>query len=168
MSKDSIATREQHLESGASEMKVLDKVELDYLAELAKPKSQARSGPPPRARHHLRPGQRRSRHSRRSQRPNHGKLTIYTCRLLQVVSPHLRRGHRVQPHRMEHRRAQWCVITFISPCLRPTHPTCTSRWPQRTEYRNKTITRIFGGNARYGCYFLALCIFSAGMVRDAL
>ncbi|KAI0752022.1 phospholipid methyltransferase [Fomes fomentarius] len=36
----------------------------------------------------------------------------------------------------------------------------------RNEYRNKTITRIFGGNARYGCYFLALCIFSAGMVRD--
>ncbi|TBU29649.1 phospholipid methyltransferase [Dichomitus squalens] len=38
----------------------------------------------------------------------------------------------------------------------------------RNEYRNKTITRLFGGNARYGCYFLALCIFSAGMVRDAL
>ncbi|OJT06027.1 Phosphatidyl-N-methylethanolamine N-methyltransferase [Trametes pubescens] len=38
----------------------------------------------------------------------------------------------------------------------------------RNEYRNKTITRIFGGNARYGCYFLALCIFSAGMLRDSL
>ncbi|KAI0694940.1 phospholipid methyltransferase [Cerioporus squamosus] len=38
----------------------------------------------------------------------------------------------------------------------------------RNEYRNKTITRVFGGNARYGCYFLALCIFSAGMFRDAL
>ncbi|OSD03785.1 phospholipid methyltransferase [Trametes coccinea BRFM310] len=38
----------------------------------------------------------------------------------------------------------------------------------RNEYRNKTITRIFGGNARYGCYFLALCIFSAGIVRDSL
>ncbi|KAI0717670.1 phospholipid methyltransferase [Cerioporus squamosus] len=38
----------------------------------------------------------------------------------------------------------------------------------RNEYRNKTITRMFGGNARYGCYFLALCIFSAGMLRDAL
>ncbi|KAH9925594.1 phospholipid methyltransferase [Epithele typhae] len=25
-----------------------------------------------------------------------------------------------------------------------------------------------GGNAKYGCYFLALCIFSAGMVRDAI
>ncbi|KAI0632741.1 phospholipid methyltransferase [Trametes polyzona] len=38
----------------------------------------------------------------------------------------------------------------------------------RNEYRNKTITRIFGGNARYGCYFLALCIFSAGILRDSL
>ena len=36
------------------------------------------------------------------------------------------------------------------------------------EYRNKTITRMLGGNARYGCYFLAFCIFSAGMVRDGL
>ncbi|KAI0350927.1 phospholipid methyltransferase [Trametes cingulata] len=38
----------------------------------------------------------------------------------------------------------------------------------RNEYRNKTITSIFGGNARYGCYFLALCIFSAGLLRDSL
>ncbi|KAI0061290.1 phospholipid methyltransferase [Artomyces pyxidatus] len=38
----------------------------------------------------------------------------------------------------------------------------------RSEYRRKTITRLFGGNARLGCYFLALCIFSAGMVRDHL
>ena len=36
------------------------------------------------------------------------------------------------------------------------------------EYRNKTITRLFGGNARNGCYFLAFMIFSAGMVRDNL
>ncbi|KAH9476783.1 Phosphatidyl-N-methylethanolamine N-methyltransferase [Psilocybe cubensis] len=38
----------------------------------------------------------------------------------------------------------------------------------RNEYKNKTITRIFGGNARYGCYFLALSIFSFGMLRDSL
>jgi phosphatidylethanolamine N-methyltransferase len=36
------------------------------------------------------------------------------------------------------------------------------------EYRNKTITRLFGGNARNGCYFLAFMIFAAGMVRDNL
>jgi methylene-fatty-acyl-phospholipid synthase len=38
----------------------------------------------------------------------------------------------------------------------------------RNEYRNKTITRIFGGNPRLGCYFLTVCIFSAGIVRDHL
>ncbi|KAJ2914678.1 hypothetical protein MD484_g5739, partial [Candolleomyces efflorescens] len=38
----------------------------------------------------------------------------------------------------------------------------------RNEYRNKTITRLFGGNAKYGCYFLALMIFSFGMLRDHL
>ncbi|KAJ6501811.1 phospholipid methyltransferase [Mycena vulgaris] len=38
----------------------------------------------------------------------------------------------------------------------------------QNEYRNKTITRMFGGNARYGCYFLAVMIFSFGMFRDSL
>ncbi|KAJ7067180.1 phospholipid methyltransferase-domain-containing protein [Mycena amicta] len=38
----------------------------------------------------------------------------------------------------------------------------------QNEYRNKTITRMFGGNARYGCYFLAVLIFSFGMIRDSL
>ncbi|KAF7312564.1 Phosphatidyl-N-methylethanolamine N-methyltransferase [Mycena indigotica] len=38
----------------------------------------------------------------------------------------------------------------------------------RNEYRNHTITKLFGGNTRYGCYFLAVLIFSFGMVRDAL
>ncbi|KAJ7731936.1 phospholipid methyltransferase-domain-containing protein [Mycena maculata] len=38
----------------------------------------------------------------------------------------------------------------------------------RNEYRNKTLTRMFRGNARYGCYFFAAIIFSAGLARDAL
>ncbi|KAF9264510.1 methylene-fatty-acyl-phospholipid synthase [Marasmius fiardii PR-910] len=38
----------------------------------------------------------------------------------------------------------------------------------RNEYRNKTITRIFGGNPYYGCYFLTVMIFSFGMFRDHL
>jgi len=38
----------------------------------------------------------------------------------------------------------------------------------RNEFRNKTITRIFGGNAYYGCYALAITIFSLGMIRDGL
>ncbi|KAF9645190.1 phospholipid methyltransferase [Thelephora ganbajun] len=36
----------------------------------------------------------------------------------------------------------------------------------RNEYRNKTITKIFGGNTKNGCYFLATSIFFAGMLRD--
>ncbi|TFK97582.1 phospholipid methyltransferase-domain-containing protein [Pterulicium gracile] len=38
----------------------------------------------------------------------------------------------------------------------------------QNEYRNKTITRVFGGNTRYGCYFLAFMIFSFGILRDSL
>lgn len=44
---------------------------------------------------------------------------------------------------------------------------CHVNVPQK-EYRNKTITRIFGGNARLGCYFFAGCIFFAGRLRDYL
>jgi methylene-fatty-acyl-phospholipid synthase len=36
------------------------------------------------------------------------------------------------------------------------------------EYRNKTITRIFGGNPYYGCYFLAIMMFGSGLLRDHL
>jgi len=38
----------------------------------------------------------------------------------------------------------------------------------RNEYRNKSITKLFGGNTKYGCYFLALCIFGFGILRDTL
>lgn len=38
----------------------------------------------------------------------------------------------------------------------------------RTEYHNKTLTKLAGGNALYGCYGLALTIFSLGIVRDAI
>ncbi|KAF5376130.1 hypothetical protein D9615_007658 [Tricholomella constricta] len=38
----------------------------------------------------------------------------------------------------------------------------------RNEYRNKTITRLFGGSTRAGCYFLAVMIFSFGILRDSL
>jgi hypothetical protein len=37
-----------------------------------------------------------------------------------------------------------------------------------TEYRTKFITRTFGGNAYYGCYALAVTIFSLGIFRDFL
>lgn len=38
----------------------------------------------------------------------------------------------------------------------------------RNEYHNKTITRLFNNNPRYGCYFLAILIFSFGILRDSL
>ncbi|KAG9217666.1 hypothetical protein CCMSSC00406_0003645 [Pleurotus cornucopiae] len=38
----------------------------------------------------------------------------------------------------------------------------------RHEYRNKTITRIFGGDPYKGCYFLAFMIFTFGILRDSL
>jgi len=38
----------------------------------------------------------------------------------------------------------------------------------QNEYRNKTLTRLFGGNARRACYFLAFLIFSFGILRDSL
>ncbi|TKX22385.1 phosphatidyl-N-methylethanolamine N-methyltransferase [Elsinoe australis] len=38
----------------------------------------------------------------------------------------------------------------------------------RSEYHNKTITRLFGGNSLYGCYALAITIFSLGIIRDAI
>ncbi|KAF2151218.1 phospholipid methyltransferase [Myriangium duriaei CBS 260.36] len=38
----------------------------------------------------------------------------------------------------------------------------------RSEYRNKNITKLFGGNSLYGCYALAVTIFSIGIIRDAM
>jgi phosphatidylethanolamine/phosphatidyl-N-methylethanolamine N-methyltransferase len=38
----------------------------------------------------------------------------------------------------------------------------------RSEYRNKTLTKLAGGNALYGCYGLAVTIFCLGLFRDAL
>lgn len=38
----------------------------------------------------------------------------------------------------------------------------------RQEYHNKILTRLFGGNSRAACYFLAVAIFSFGILRDLL
>lgn len=38
----------------------------------------------------------------------------------------------------------------------------------RQEYHNKVLTKLFGGNSRYGCYFLAVVIFGIGIFRDFL
>ncbi|PPR02531.1 hypothetical protein CVT24_001957 [Panaeolus cyanescens] len=56
------------------------------------------------------------------------------------------------------------TISLLSIAFNPTAWNIVAR----NEYRNKTITKIFGGNPRYGCYFLAVMIFSFGMLRDHL
>lgn len=38
----------------------------------------------------------------------------------------------------------------------------------RNEYHNKTLTRLFNGNSLRACYFLAITIFSLGILRDTL
>jgi len=38
----------------------------------------------------------------------------------------------------------------------------------RQEYHNKAITKLFNGNSLYGCYALAVTIFSLGIIRDAI
>ncbi|QIX02017.1 hypothetical protein AMS68_007534 [Peltaster fructicola] len=38
----------------------------------------------------------------------------------------------------------------------------------RSEYHNKTLTKLAGGNRLYGCYALAVIIFTIGIVRDSL
>ncbi|EPS42904.1 hypothetical protein H072_3174 [Dactylellina haptotyla CBS 200.50] len=38
----------------------------------------------------------------------------------------------------------------------------------RSEYHNKVITKLAFGNPYYGCYLLAITIFSLGIFRDAL
>jgi hypothetical protein len=43
--------------------------------------------------------------------------------------------------------------------------TCPSN---HAEYHNKTITKLFGGNSLYGCYALAVTIFTLGIVRDSM
>ncbi|KAI2636715.1 methylene-fatty-acyl-phospholipid synthase [Xylaria nigripes] len=38
----------------------------------------------------------------------------------------------------------------------------------RQEYRNKILTKLFGGRSQVACYALAVTIFSLGLVRDGL
>lgn len=37
-----------------------------------------------------------------------------------------------------------------------------------TEYHNKLLTKLFGGNSQNACYGLAVAIFSLGIIRDFL
>ncbi|KAF4309722.1 Phospholipid methyltransferase [Botryosphaeria dothidea] len=58
--------------------------------------------------------------------------------------------------------------------LEPTNPQMQERKADnrspaaQAEYHNKVITKLFGGNSLYGCYALAVTIFTLGIVRDAI
>ncbi|KAF2401179.1 phospholipid methyltransferase [Trichodelitschia bisporula] len=55
-------------------------------------------------------------------------------------------------------------ISAVSIIFNPTFWNITAR----QEYHNKVLTRLFNGNAYYGCYALAVTIFSLGIIRDLL
>ena len=55
----------------------------------------------------------------------------------------------------------WAAAAFI--IFNPTFWNTAAR----SEYRNKTLTRLAGNNAYRGCYALAVTIFLFGIDRDA-
>ncbi|GJJ14048.1 hypothetical protein Clacol_008305 [Clathrus columnatus] len=59
-------------------------------------------------------------------------------------------------------------ISLASITFNPTWWNIVAQNGDMTEYKNKTITWLLRGNARLGCYFLAVAIFTLGMVRDTL
>lgn len=101
----------------------------------------------------------------------------HPCSILQLLIDHglliLPRGvlkaitfyrvvcHHLQPHSLEPGGSKWWLFKSVS--LSSSFPD-----PSNLEYRNKTITRFFGGNSHYGCYFLTVAIFSFGILRDSL
>jgi len=56
----------------------------------------------------------------------------------------------------------WAAAAFI--IFNPTFWNTAAR----SEYRNKTLTRLAGNNAYRGCYALAVTIFLLGIARDAV
>jgi len=66
-------------------------------------------------------------------------------------------------HRLVDVNQQSLLISLASITFNPTAWNIVAR----NEYRNKTLTRLFG-SPRRGCYFLALAIFLFGILRDHL
>ncbi|RKP15383.1 phospholipid methyltransferase-domain-containing protein [Piptocephalis cylindrospora] len=56
------------------------------------------------------------------------------------------------------------LVAMASICFNPLFWNIAAR----QEYRTHIITRLAGGNARWGCYALAITIFSLGIFRDSL
>ncbi|PWN50306.1 putative OPI3-methylene-fatty-acyl-phospholipid synthase [Violaceomyces palustris] len=56
----------------------------------------------------------------------------------------------------------WIAVASI--CFNPLYWNIVAQ----NEYHNKTITKLLGGRRYLGCYFLAVSIFSLGILRDHL
>jgi hypothetical protein len=56
----------------------------------------------------------------------------------------------------------------MTPRMKGEKNTKLTRLSNHAEYHNKTITKLFGGNSLYGCYALAVTIFTLGIVRDSM
>lgn len=52
--------------------------------------------------------------------------------------------------------------------IRESHKQTDNHEPIPTEYHNRILTRLSGGNRYIACYALAIAIFSLGLVRDSL
>lgn len=62
----------------------------------------------------------------------------------------------------------WNIVAQNGMGLSPRRCRAESQSANLPEYRNRSLTRFFGGNAYVGCYFLAGAIFLFGMLRDTL
>ena len=68
----------------------------------------------------------------------------------------------------------WITCTDMSPAPQLVQVRAESSWNLskrvliEPEYHHKTLTKLAGGNALYGCYGLAITIFSLGILRDAM
>ena len=69
---------------------------------------------------------------------------------------------------LERRRAKWCGSLMRTCNAFSTLDASADDFLLSKEYKHKLITKIVGGNVYIGCYFLAIIIFSLGMVRDSL
>lgn len=85
------------------------------------------------------------------------------------------RVHALQPDVVEYRCSSRSVGPLSCrghvdldgpPELKPRVYSCAH--PPLPEYRNKTLTKLAGGNPRLGCYGLAVTIFALGILRDHL
>jgi len=67
-------------------------------------------------------------------------------------------------------RAIWYPLTSTLPVSAASIVFNPTFWniAARSEYHNKTLTKLAGGKPLYGCYSLALTIFSLGIFRDIL